>query len=182
MTITKDMAIGEVVNKYPEAATVMLKYGLHCVGCAVNPFESIESGCLGHGMDEKTISSLVTELNDFAKEEKPKNKNGITLTDFAHKKFVQFMKEEKKWDWGVRLNAIINEGGIIEYGMDFALRPEASEEIIENHGIKFFVERDIINVIDGIEIDYINDESGQGFKIEKTKDSAGGCGTGCGCH
>ena len=31
--ITKDMKISEVVGKYPETAVVMLKQGMHCVGC-----------------------------------------------------------------------------------------------------------------------------------------------------
>ena len=33
--INKNMTLGEVVEKYPETAEVMLKYGLHCVGCHI---------------------------------------------------------------------------------------------------------------------------------------------------
>ena len=33
--ITRDMNLGEVVFKYPEAAEVLTDYGLSCVGCFV---------------------------------------------------------------------------------------------------------------------------------------------------
>ncbi len=180
MQITKEMTIGEVVNIHPEAATIMLKYGLHCVGCAVNPFESIENGCLGHGMDSETINNLVADLNKKAVDKK-ENENKINLTDFAREKFLQFMKEERKDDYGIRVGVVINNEGTIEYSLDFADHPAPSEERIEGNGIKFFVERDVLSVVNGVEIDYINDERGSGFKIEKTSGS-GGCGSGCGCH
>ena len=51
--ITKDMPIGEVVERYPEAAEVLTAYGLHCVGCHVSPFETVEQGALGHGMERQ---------------------------------------------------------------------------------------------------------------------------------
>ena len=182
MQITKDMTIGEVVNIHPEAATIMLKYGLHCVGCAVNPFESIESGCLGHGMDGETINNLVTDLNKITNKTKKSTDKIITLTDFAHEKFLQFMKEEGKNCYGVRVSAVINQNSTIEYNLEFADRPKNSEKVIEENGIKFFVESDVLNTVSGIEIDYVDNETGSGFKIDKHTESTGGCGTGCGCH
>ncbi len=181
MQITKEMTIGEVVNIHPEAATIMLKYGLHCVGCAVNPFESIESGCLGHGMDGETINNLVTDLNKITSKTKESDVKIITLTDFAYEKFLQFMKEEKKNGYGVRVSAIINKNSEVEYNLEFADRPKNSEKVVEENRIKFFIEGDVLNTVSGIKIDYVDDETGSGFKIEKNSESAGGCGTGCGC-
>ena len=48
--ITKDMQIGEVVDKYPESAEVMLANRLHCIGCHVARWESIEQGASAHGL------------------------------------------------------------------------------------------------------------------------------------
>ena len=62
--ITKEMKMGEVVEGWIEVAEIMMAYGLHCIGCHVNPFESIEAGCYGHGMSPETISQLVKELNE----------------------------------------------------------------------------------------------------------------------
>ncbi|GFO96598.1 hypothetical protein ig2599ANME_0787 [groundwater metagenome] len=63
MTITKDNTIEEVVNKYPETMMIFMKHGLHCVGCHVAAFESIEQGALTHGIN---VDALVNDLNKVA--------------------------------------------------------------------------------------------------------------------
>ncbi len=60
MSITKDSTIEEVVTKYPETMMVFMKHGLHCVGCHVSAFESIEEGAMAHGID---VEALVSDLN-----------------------------------------------------------------------------------------------------------------------
>ena len=60
MTITKDIKIEEVVTQYPETMMVFMKHGLHCVGCHVSAFESIEEGAMAHGID---VDALVADLN-----------------------------------------------------------------------------------------------------------------------
>jgi len=60
MTITKDIKIEEVVTQYPETMMVFMKHGLHCVGCHVSAFESIEDGAKTHGID---VDALVEDLN-----------------------------------------------------------------------------------------------------------------------
>ncbi len=63
MTITKDNTIEDVVTKYPESVMVFMKHGLHCVGCHVSAFESIEEGAMAHGID---VDALVADLNKIA--------------------------------------------------------------------------------------------------------------------
>ena len=65
--ITKDMLIGEVVEKYPKTAEVFFKNGLQCLGCAMAGMETIEQGAKGHGMD---IEKLMKELNEKLEEKK----------------------------------------------------------------------------------------------------------------
>ncbi|HEY9205845.1 MAG TPA: DUF1858 domain-containing protein [Candidatus Methanoperedens sp.] len=60
MTITKEMTIEEVVSQYPETMMVFMKHGLHCVGCHVSAFESIEEGSMAHGIN---TDALVEDLN-----------------------------------------------------------------------------------------------------------------------
>lgn len=60
MTITKDMPIGEIVQKYPDTIEVFLRHGLMCFGCAIARFENLEQGALAHGID---VESLVQDLN-----------------------------------------------------------------------------------------------------------------------
>ncbi|MBW2969600.1 DUF1858 domain-containing protein, partial [Candidatus Woesearchaeota archaeon] len=61
--ITKESIIGDVLKKYPKSAEVMFKHGLHCIGCHVSAYESIENGCKVHGMADKEIDALVKEIN-----------------------------------------------------------------------------------------------------------------------
>jgi hybrid cluster-associated redox disulfide protein len=63
MTISKENTIEEVVTKYPESVMVFMKHGLHCVGCHVSAFESIEEGAMAHGID---VDALVADLNKIA--------------------------------------------------------------------------------------------------------------------
>jgi len=65
--INGKMTLGEVVKKYPETAEVMFKYGLHCIGCHVAAYETIEQGALVHGLDKKKIEMMLKEMNDTIK-------------------------------------------------------------------------------------------------------------------
>jgi len=70
--ITRKTAIGEAVSRYPETAKVMIKYGLHCVGCAVAGMENIEQGARRHGLDDKAIDKMVLEMNAAIADRKKK--------------------------------------------------------------------------------------------------------------
>ncbi len=58
--ITKDVLIGEVIKKYPQSVEIMLEHGMHCVGCHVALWETLEQGASGHGIN---INRLVDNLN-----------------------------------------------------------------------------------------------------------------------
>jgi hybrid cluster-associated redox disulfide protein len=59
-TITKEMPIGEVVQKYPQTIEVFLKHGLMCFGCAIARFENVEQGAMAHGIN---VDTLIKDLN-----------------------------------------------------------------------------------------------------------------------
>jgi len=60
MTITKEMHIGEVVEKFPQTVEVFLRHGLMCFGCAIARFENVEQGATAHGIN---VETLVKDLN-----------------------------------------------------------------------------------------------------------------------
>ena len=62
--ISKEMRLGDVVSGFPEAVPIMLGYGLHCVGCHVAAFETIEQGALAHGMKPEDVEKMVSEMNN----------------------------------------------------------------------------------------------------------------------
>ncbi|MFH0870312.1 MAG: DUF1858 domain-containing protein [archaeon] len=66
--ITRKMLIGDAVQKHPETVEVMFKHGMHCIGCGMTAYESIEQGCTGHGMTDKEIDAMVEDMNKAAKD------------------------------------------------------------------------------------------------------------------
>jgi hybrid cluster-associated redox disulfide protein len=71
--IEKGMMLAEVVMRYPETIPVFQMRGLHCIGCAVSAYESVEQGALAHGIEPDT---LVRDLNNAVK--KPAKAAGKT--------------------------------------------------------------------------------------------------------
>ena len=61
--IKKTMSLGEIVSKYPESADILIKYGLHCIGCFVATYETLEQGAMAHGIDGKKLNNMLKELN-----------------------------------------------------------------------------------------------------------------------
>ena len=62
--ISKDMNLGEVVIAHSTLAEVLLDYGLHCVGCFANSFDTIEMGAKVHGMTDEEVDEMVVRLNE----------------------------------------------------------------------------------------------------------------------
>lgn len=63
MKITKDITIGDLISKHPESAFILMEAGLHCVGCHVAANETLEQGCLAHGLEEKQINEILKKIN-----------------------------------------------------------------------------------------------------------------------
>ena len=53
--INKDDMIAEVIRKNPKAGRILFEEGLTCGGCPIAINETIEQGCLVHGMDPAKI-------------------------------------------------------------------------------------------------------------------------------
>jgi hybrid cluster-associated redox disulfide protein len=64
IVITKDMNLGEVVFKYPEAAEVLTDYGLSCVGCFASSFDTIEQGAKIHQLDDEELDEMIERINE----------------------------------------------------------------------------------------------------------------------
>lgn len=180
--ITKDMTMGEIIEKYPFASEVMLSYGLHCVGCHVNPYESLENGALGHGMSDTEISSLLQELNDLVKThaqpaaEVPKDAK-VTITEFAAKKISEIMKTQNKDGYGLRVEVVRGGCAGYTYNMDFESKPSGDDIVFEEHGLRLFVSPKSMEFLNGTQIDYVESLQGAGFKLNNPNvKSSCGCG------
>ena len=60
MEINKDMTIGELLEKAPEKAQILLDAGMHCLGCPASQAETLEEACEVHGIE---VEDLLNELN-----------------------------------------------------------------------------------------------------------------------
>ena len=60
MEINKDMTIGELLEKAPEKAQILLEAGMHCLGCPASQAETIAEACDVHGID---VEELIKKLN-----------------------------------------------------------------------------------------------------------------------
>lgn len=62
MKITKEMKIGEILDKEMDVAPFLLNMGMHCLGCPSARSETLEEACMVHGVDAE---QLVEEINAF---------------------------------------------------------------------------------------------------------------------
>lgn len=58
--ITKDTTIGEILRIKPEAASVLMEIGMHCLGCPSAQGETIEEAAMVHGID---VNVLLEKMN-----------------------------------------------------------------------------------------------------------------------
>lgn len=61
--ITKTMTLGDTITKYPKSVEILMKYGLHCIGCHVATWETIEQGAMAHGITGEKLDNMLKELN-----------------------------------------------------------------------------------------------------------------------
>lgn len=59
--ITEDMTIKDVIDTYPQTATVFMRYNVGCIGCLAASYEKVSDIAKIHGIDTK---QLVADLNE----------------------------------------------------------------------------------------------------------------------
>lgn len=64
--ITGDMTLGEAITKHPQTMEVLFRYGMHCIGCHISAYETIEQGALAHGMSKEEVKKMIEEMNKRA--------------------------------------------------------------------------------------------------------------------
>lgn len=63
--ISKEMTFAELLKVYPEATDILLKHGLHCIGCALANAETLEQGASVHGIVGKKFDKMMDELRQL---------------------------------------------------------------------------------------------------------------------
>lgn len=59
--ITENTIITEALDINPNAAEILMRYGMHCLGCAIAHGETVGEAATVHGAD---LEQMLAELND----------------------------------------------------------------------------------------------------------------------
>ena len=100
----------------------------------------------------------------------------VTLTEKAANKVKAMLEKENKQDYGLRLGVI--PGGCSSYMYEVVLEKAQKENdiVIEEKGVKIFMNQESIAFMKGSTVDYIDSLQNSGFKINNPNVK-----TSCGC-
>ena len=140
--ITKKDNLKEAIAKYPETGYVLANSGLHCVGCHSAAYESIEDGCLAHGMDEAKIDELIKTAN-----ERIKLFDGLQKASFSLEALEQLAKRKKDSTY-VRIIPVFGD-------FDFdATNDLEKDDVVLEKTIGVITDKKVERMIRGTKIDF----------------------------
>lgn len=61
-SVSKDMVIGQIIRIDEGLIPILMKSGMHCVGCPSAQAETLEEAAMVHGMDS---DALIDEMNAY---------------------------------------------------------------------------------------------------------------------
>lgn len=60
--VSKDMIIADLIKIDPNIVAILMRAGMHCIGCPSAQGESLEEAAFVHGLDP---DMLVDQINDY---------------------------------------------------------------------------------------------------------------------
>ena len=112
----------------------------------------------------------------------------MTISDKAAEKALAILTGEGKGDWGLKIYVAGQSCCGPAYGINVQQEKLPNDQIIEKNGLKVFVDKDLMNGLTGMELDYYRDDEREGFIFTGGNPSCGpdaGSGSGCsssGCN
>lgn len=55
MPVETSHLVDDIMRRWPSTIRVFLKYRMHCVGCPIACFHTVEEACREHGVDTMTV-------------------------------------------------------------------------------------------------------------------------------
>jgi iron-sulfur cluster assembly protein len=101
----------------------------------------------------------------------------LTLTDAAVRRIRQLMEKSGRPDAGLRIS--LKEGGCAgyEYDMQWAEEPQPNDEVVEQDGVRVYVDPSALLFLLGSRMDYREDKLSSGFVFDNPN-QVGACGCG----
>jgi len=171
--ITKEMMISEVIEKYPSTIETLLMTGVHCIGCHVSYFETLEQGMKGHGMSNEEVDEVINEMNNVIDKEKLSENEEFKITEKAADKIKNVLKDKN----GLRIEVI--PGGCSGYMYNITTEDKINkdDQVIQDKEVKIIIDKESFDLLRGAKLDYVDSLQGAGFKIHNPNaKSTCGCG------
>ncbi len=102
----------------------------------------------------------------------------INFTEFAAQKAFEMLKANNKLDAGIRI--FVKSGGCsgYSYGMAIDDKQLEGDQVFEDKGVKIYVDQMSLPLVDGSEVDFLENMMGGGFSVNNPNaTSACGCGS-----
>ena len=100
----------------------------------------------------------------------------FTITDKAAKMAKTFLMEEGKEGWGLRVFQSGESCCGPAFGLDIQENPAEGDEVLDNNGLRVFVDKDCGESLAEMQLDYIEDGERAGFILSGGQ--APSCGSG----
>ena len=100
----------------------------------------------------------------------------VSLTEKAASKIKQLLEKENKKGYGLRLGILPGGCSGYTYDISFEKNPKAGDTLIEEKGIRIFMNPESIEFMKGSTVDYKDTLTNAGFKIDNPNVK-----TSCGC-
>ncbi len=177
MVITKETKVRDFLMKNPNLSRILVENGISPVLINKNILNSLEETASSLSFPSSTLEKIVKELNQQLEEKsklknKPKPDKILTITPLAAERIKSVMASKGMKDYSLKFGIVSAGCATYVYDMDFEKKPTKDEIVIEESGLKVFIAKKSLPLIEGCRIDYI--ESAGGFKIENpnTKSSS----------
>ncbi|MBI5056834.1 MAG: iron-sulfur cluster assembly accessory protein [Nitrospirae bacterium] len=106
----------------------------------------------------------------------------VTITDAAAEKAKEILITEGKATWGLKFFMAGSSCCGPSYGIDIVEAPESGDKVVEQNGLKIFMDAETYEKLEGMKFDYIVEGDKEGFVLAGgSKPSCGpSCGSSCG--
>ncbi|HIH25405.1 iron-sulfur cluster assembly accessory protein [Candidatus Woesearchaeota archaeon] len=170
--ISKDLPIGEFVERFSSVIDVLTDEGVHCVGCGASTFETIEQGLMSHGKSVEEVDEFINRVNNVYSEReasrvnnKPSDDLDVIITDKAAIKLKDILKSQNKESYSLRVQVLKGGCSGNKYGFQITDVINVDDKVYNVEGVKFLVDASSLKLLNGSKVDYVDSLQGAGFKI-----------------
>lgn len=165
--VTGDMTISDIIKKYPSVIEPLQAAGIHCVGCGVAQYESLDQGLRAHGLDNHQVVQVMEAVNKAAELSSAEEGEGqdLIITQKAADKLKQVLKDNGKEGEALRVSVVPGGCSGFEYGLELGEKQKEDDIEFKDKGVTIIIPKENFSMLKGSKVDYVDSLQGAGFKI-----------------